>query len=159
MVNKLKVSDEDFLTCSTLSSTISITNFSITLHVTTSFPCCLLIIFSLLYFFVAALSFCCQFFFCFFAPLHFFLGALFCCHHFSCFLLPLYFIIAALFFCLLKKRSGEEEKRRGMEKPATKKYGAATYVSRSYVLPYISWGSAQLQKGIQPINLNYAFFF
>ena len=112
MVNKLKVSDEDFLTCSTLSSTISITNFSITLHVTTSFPCCLLIIFSLLYFFVAALSFCCQFFFFFFAPLNFFLGALFCCHHFSCFLLPLYFIIAALFFCLLKKRSGEEWKNR-----------------------------------------------
>ena len=157
MVNKLKVSDEDFLTCSTLSSTISITNFSITLHVTTSFPCC-----SLLYFpcFISSLPlyhFAVNFFF--FAPLHFFLGALFCCHHFSCFLLPLYFIIAALFFCLLKKRSGEEEKRRGMEKPATKKYGAATYVSRSYVLPYISWGSAQLQKGIQPINLNYAFFF
>ena len=156
MVNKLKDSDEDFLTCSTLSSTISITNFSITLHVTTLFPCCHLIIFSLLYFFVAALSFCCHFFF---APFHFFLGALFCCHHVSCFLLPLYFIIAALFFCLLKKKSGEEEKRRGMEKPATKKYGAATYVSRSYVLSYISWGSVQLQKGIQPINLNYAFFF
>ena len=119
---------------------------------------------SLLYFpcFISSLPlyhFAVNFFFFFFAPLHFFLGALFCCHHFSCFLLPLCFIIAALFFCLLKKRSGEEEKRRGMEKPATKKYGAATYVSRSYVLPYISWGSAQLQKGIQPINLNYAFFF
>ena len=155
MVNKLKVSDEDFLTCSTLSSTISITNFGITLHITTLFPSCHLIIFSLLYFFVAALSFCCHFFFFFFfAPLHFFLGALFCCHHFSCFLLPLYFIIAALFFCLLKKKSGEEWKNRQQ-----KKYGAATYVSRSYVLPYISWGSVQLQKGIQPINLNYAFFF